>query len=305
MVEYEETFLYRLLFLFIALLIAANIILITFHMSSTNAISSNSTTSLSSSANPSAFTSYMNVTASRFRHSMHVAGHFAYSGERSAVSDATKSVKFVGNIANDSVAFGSQGVMWGVVLIAHTAGGIVTFGVHTASYAVSLNSLIRPADITTVPVIDAWPTHPALQTVSQAGPVADQAPQWPIHGAITTQFGVPELPYERIHTGLDISDGRSPGTTPILPFKAGRVAEVVRSSFGLGNHIILDHGGGVTSVYGHLYSVSVQVGQSVVPTTILGYEGSTGASTGTHLHFEIRVNGQPENPLQFIPGHPE
>jgi murein DD-endopeptidase MepM/ murein hydrolase activator NlpD len=72
----------------------------------------------------------------------------------------------------------------------------------------------------------------------------------------------------------------------------------------LGNHVIVDHGNGVTSVYAHLHSISVQVGQDVTLDTTLGLEGSTGASTGTHLHFEIRVNGQAANPQQFISGQP-
>jgi murein DD-endopeptidase MepM/ murein hydrolase activator NlpD len=68
--------------------------------------------------------------------------------------------------------------------------------------------------------------------------------------------------------------------------------------------LVIDHGGGLSSVYGHLYSISVKAGQMVDTNTVLGYEGSTGASTGTHLHFEIRVNGQPEDPKKFIPGLP-
>jgi hypothetical protein len=135
-------------------------------------------------------------------------------------------------------------------------------------------------------------------------PQSDAQVTWPLHGAITTMFGASDLPYERVHTGLDISDGKAPGVTPIHPFKAGLVVEVIRSGGGLGNHVVVDHGAGLTSVYGHLASITVQLGQKVATTSIVGYEGSTGASTGTHLHFEIRINGQPRNPLQFISGRP-
>jgi murein DD-endopeptidase MepM/ murein hydrolase activator NlpD len=68
--------------------------------------------------------------------------------------------------------------------------------------------------------------------------------------------------------------------------------------------VIIDHGKGVTSVYAHLASISVKEGKKVGMDTVLGYEGTTGLSTGVHLHFEIRVNGQAADPRQFISGHP-
>jgi murein DD-endopeptidase MepM/ murein hydrolase activator NlpD len=103
---------------------------------------------------------------------------------------------------------------------------------------------------------------------------------------------------------MDISDGSAPGTTPVKPFRSGVVIEAVHSAYGLGNHVIVDHGSGVTSVYAHLNSISVQVGQKVSLGTTIGMQGTTGVSTGTHLHFEIRVNGKAANPMQFISGQP-
>jgi murein DD-endopeptidase MepM/ murein hydrolase activator NlpD len=167
-----------------------------------------------------------------------------------------------------------------------------------------------------VPIIDPGA---AAQTAAQAttsGPVPtatasavqntapDSAVAWPIHGEITTQFGVPEPPFQPLHTGLDISDGKARGTTPVHPFKAGRVAGVIHTSSGLGNHVIVDHGDGLTSIYAHLNSTTVQTGQTVDLNTVLGYEGTTGASTGVHLHFEIRVNGQAVDPHGYIGGQP-
>jgi murein DD-endopeptidase MepM/ murein hydrolase activator NlpD len=171
-----------------------------------------------------------------------------------------------------------------------------------------------------VPIIDpnspelvaarkALPATQPAPAAAAAAPAAPEVPQassvvaWPLHGTITTLFGVPELPYQAIHTGLDISDGKRPGTTPIKAFRQGKVLQTLTTG-GLGNHVIVDHGNGVTSVYGHLNSISVQVGQTVDTTTILGYEGTTGVSTGSHLHFEIRVNGQATDPHQFISGQP-
>ncbi len=175
----------------------------------------------------------------------------------------------------------------------------------------SPRSLIRPSENAKVPVIDSqlsalYSAHPS-PTPQKPTPSVSQVSQntiWPIHGQITTQFGVPHRPYQVTHTGLDISSGQRAGATAVHAFKAGKVIGVVRSSQGLGNHLIIDHGGGLTSVYGHLYSISVNTGQQVDNNTILGYEGSTGASTGPHLHFEVRINGQPVNPSQYINGRP-
>jgi murein DD-endopeptidase MepM/ murein hydrolase activator NlpD len=187
--------------------------------------------------------------------------------------------------------------------------------VGLVTHASGMNNVLQPADHAPVPIIDphspallaaqkALPAAPAPAPASQAAaPSAVITPQWPIHGVITTLFGVPELPYQAIHTGLDISDGKAPGTTPILPFRPGTVTDVIHGG-GLGNHVVVDHGSGVTSVYGHLNSTSVQVGQVVNESTVLGFEGTTGVSTGTHLHFEIRVNGQAVDPQKFISGHP-
>lgn len=183
------------------------------------------------------------------------------------------------------------------------------FGLVSSAGPVS--AVIRPADSSQIPVIDVTSTGsltgaalPTAQTITQAGPQADSIAAWPIHGEITTLFGVPHWPYQRVHSGIDISDGRPSGVTPVKPFKPGQVVDAVRSYSGLGNYVVVDHGGGIASVYAHLSSISVQKGQNVDKTTVLGYEGSTGASTGTHLHFEIRVNGQPVDPRKYIAGQP-
>jgi murein DD-endopeptidase MepM/ murein hydrolase activator NlpD len=82
------------------------------------------------------------------------------------------------------------------------------------------------------------------------------------------------------------------------------VIVVIRSNSGFGNHVIVDHGNGLTSLYGHMYATAVQVGQVVDKNTVLGYEGTTGASTGVHVHFEIDLNSQPVNPHLYVTGHP-
>ncbi|HEX8226906.1 MAG TPA: M23 family metallopeptidase [Candidatus Saccharimonadales bacterium] len=183
-----------------------------------------------------------------------------------------------------------------------------------------VSAVIQPGANTEVPVIDtgvpatiaAQPTIPEAKTVSHKEappvqpapkPVTDDSAAWPIHGDITTLFGVPHWPYQPTHSGIDISDGKAPGITPVKPFRPGTVTGTIRSYGGLGNHVVVDHGGGMTSVYAHLAGISVQVGQVVDKNTVLGTEGSTGASTGTHLHLEIRINGVAVDPRPYLPAH--
>jgi hypothetical protein len=212
-----------------------------------------------------------------------------------------------------------------VMIVGHVCMAIISAAAHTVVFifkipiyvyeAISntkvVNAVIKPADHMhgdDVPIID--PNDPALEAAKKAlpavMPTAEQAPQeaqWPIHGEITTYFGEKGRYYHPTHTGIDISDGQPSGVTPIHPFRSGKVIVVTRTS-GLGNHVIIDHGNGITSVYGHMYSVAVKEGQDVDTSTVLGREGTTGVSTGPHLHFEIRVNGQATDPRGFIAGRP-
>jgi murein DD-endopeptidase MepM/ murein hydrolase activator NlpD len=127
---------------------------------------------------------------------------------------------------------------------------------------------------------------------------------WPMHGRVTTEFGVYHRPYQATHTGIDITSARPSGETAVTTFREGTVVHVVHSSISFGNHVIIDHGSGMTSLYGHLADISVAVGQHVMPGETIGHEGSTGASTGTHLHFEIQLKGRAVNPRQYAPGNP-
>lgn len=145
---------------------------------------------------------------------------------------------------------------------------------------------------------------PAAKAHIAAAAIPAGSTVWPLRGRVTTEFGVPEPPYEPIHTGIDISSGRRAGVMPVTPFEKGTVVQVIHSNRGLGNHVIVDQGGGLTSYYCHLNSISVHLGQAVKPGDILGYEGRTGVVTGTHLHFEIRRGSTPLNPRSFIAGSP-
>lgn len=215
------------------------------------------------------------------------------------------------------VSVGIHGVGLGLTYVGYSFARSLIFVVCLPAKAVAsvadaplVSSAIRPGSNGPVPVIQAAGVRPgapqaSLAAVTPAAPAAPVLPStiWPIHGRITTPFGVPEPPYEPIHTGLDITDGQRPGVTPVKAFRAGRVISVIHGG-GLGNHVIVDHGGGLTSVYGHLASTSVSVGQLVDTTTTIGLEGSTGMSTGTHLHFETWQNGVALDPHHFIAGQP-
>ena len=124
---------------------------------------------------------------------------------------------------------------------------------------------------------------------------------WPVLGVVTLEFGESDLPYQPVHTGIDIA-GRT--GDPVTPFMKGKVIYVGDLSWGYGKHIIVDNDNNISSLYAHLSKVNVTVGQEVKPGDIIGLEGSTGWSTGPHLHFEVRVFSIPVNPKTFINGNP-
>lgn len=151
---------------------------------------------------------------------------------------------------------------------------------------------------------DTQPTPAPIEPVATPTPQPSQASAWPIHGMVTTEFGVYHQPFQPRHTGIDISSRQPVGRAAVTPFREGVVVQVIRSSHGLGNHVVIDHGNGLTSWYGHLYSISVNQGQTVKLGDIIGYEGRTGAATGPHVHLEIRQNNVPLNPRNFIANNP-
>lgn len=122
---------------------------------------------------------------------------------------------------------------------------------------------------------------------------------WPTDGHITSGYGYRTHPIygsRRMHTGLDISGGWG---QPIVAANTGRVLSAYCTAGGYGCRVVIDHGGGFGSLYAHQSSFAVAEGQVVSAGQVIGYVGSTGASTGPHLHFEIRVNGAHTDPRAY------
>ncbi len=122
---------------------------------------------------------------------------------------------------------------------------------------------------------------------------------WPARGWVTSDFGTRIDPYtaeRKMHQGLDIA---TPMGQPIYAPSDGTVV-FAGTEGGYGKVIVVDHGYGVKTRYGHLSEILVQLGARVGRGDKIGLVGNTGRSTGPHLHYEVRVNGVPENPRKFI-----
>lgn len=116
---------------------------------------------------------------------------------------------------------------------------------------------------------------------------------WPLVGAITSPFGLRD---GRLHEGIDIAAEEG---TPIRAAATGRVVFAgPRGTYGLA--VIIDHGGGIRTLYAHCSKILVEEGASVGPSTIIALAGNTGNSRGPHLHLEILKNGTPQDPLMLL-----
>ena len=127
----------------------------------------------------------------------------------------------------------------------------------------------------------------------------------PIRGAVLTQgFGPtslwlepPMFGFPHFHTGLDLASAN----TRVSTAADGVVAVVGHSTTGYGNYVVIVHGGGFVTLYGHLAATLVTVGEPVTTGQQVGVEGATGVATGVHLHFEVRLDGRPVDPTPYLP----
>ena len=163
--------------------------------------------------------------------------------------------------------------------------------VNDENFALAVGqSLVVPDGVKPDEVPVAPRQYLARQTPDAGTIVASGQWVWPVAGRIT-QFFV------WYHPALDIANKEGPA---VVAADSGKVIAVISQRYGYGNHIIIDHGNGFQTLYAHLSSFGVTEGQSVGKGSTIGVMGSTGRSTGTHLHFEIRKDGAAVNPLNFL-----
>ena len=117
---------------------------------------------------------------------------------------------------------------------------------------------------------------------------------WPAPGTVTSGFG---YRWGRLHAGIDVG---APSGAPISAAKGG-VVSYAGWMGGYGSIIVLSHGDGMTTRYAHQSALGASVGQVVEAGQRIGSVGSTGNSTGPHLHFEVRINEEPQNPILYLP----
>lgn len=142
---------------------------------------------------------------------------------------------------------------------------------------------VKPQIITTSPRL--------RQLTPDAGSVvASGSFVWPTAGTISQNFAW-------YHTGLDVANKSAPS---VLAADSGRVTYAGCLTYGYGCHVKIDHGNGFVTLYAHLQQINVSVGQSIGRGSLVGKMGSTGRSTGTHLHFEVTKNGLKLNPLTVL-----
>ncbi len=117
-------------------------------------------------------------------------------------------------------------------------------------------------------------------------------------GPSTFWFEPPYGAYPHFHTGIDLVE---PFGSPVYAADDGVVALVGSSTSGYGNYVVIAHSGGLDTLYGHLSTAVVKPGQLVSQGQTIGLEGSSGSSTGAHVHFELRINQKPINPAPYLP----
>jgi hypothetical protein len=136
--------------------------------------------------------------------------------------------------------------------------------------------------------------------IGRTGEVVSSLPlRWPVRGRVNSEYGKRTSPWGGAvehHSGLDIS---APPGTPVMCPAPGKVL-LAGAGGDYGRHVLVQHANGVRSLYGHLSKVEVRAGQSVEKGQLLGLTGSTGRSTGPHLHYELRVAGKSVNPRKFL-----
>jgi len=173
-----------------------------------------------------------------------------------------------------------------------------------SAYASTLSALASPDDTFGLlrNVLEGLQSrlHDVRYMVERRNALAAATPSiWPAHGWLTSRMGSrldPVSGGDDFHAGLDIAGEKG---QPIYATAAGRVSQAGYQG-GYGNLVVVDHGFGLETKYGHLSSFTVKPGQGVKRGDVIGRLGATGRATGYHLHYEVRANGRLLNPLQLL-----
>ncbi|UGQ17065.1 peptidoglycan DD-metalloendopeptidase family protein [Borrelia sp. RT1S] len=184
---------------------------------------------------------------------------------------------------------------------------------HTVAKNDSLSSIAKKYNITKVDILDANNLDNEVLSLGQdlfipGGRMAREALRdalgevflFPTQGVITSGYGYRPDPFTRVisfHNGIDIANAAN---TPIKAAKEGIVVTVGFNAGGYGKYIVISHSSGFQTLYAHLGSFAVKVGQRVARGQVIGHMGSTGYSTGNHLHFTIFKDGKTENPMKYL-----
>jgi len=174
------------------------------------------------------------------------------------------------------------------------------------------NRIIAEAEEAAWQQAQFWMAHNLFSLPEAGGQHSTKYPLiWPLpkgertllFGPTTLWYEPPAFGYRHFHTGIDIASTQG---SPILAADDGVVVAADQStlggvSVGYGTYVIVAHHANYLSLYGHLLRFQVKPGDQLHQGQVIGFEGSTGNSTGPHLHFEFRYNGQPTNPLPFLP----
>jgi len=233
-------------------------------------------------------------------------------GEKFKIS--TDALKYVNNLTDYSIlALGQKVVIPPVSGLIHTieegdnlesiakkydvpSQSIADFNyiLDTSKLAVGSELVIPGAKVPqpVIPITPSLPYAPAPGGLPPAEPSQNFC-VWPTSTRIITQY------FAWYHNGVDISKPSNMGFPPIYSCRSGTVVRAGWDPFGLGLHVRIDHGSGYETVYGHMSSVYVSYGQQVSRGEVIGLMGSTGRSTGPHVHFMVKYGDVPQNPLNY------
>jgi murein DD-endopeptidase MepM/ murein hydrolase activator NlpD len=222
--------------------------------------------------------------------------------ERFGISSQT--VMWANSLSDpDSLQIGEELVILPVSGVLHTVAGgdnlndlALTYGVTPESIAefnvLSDPDMLQLGDKLVVASGKMGVARTAVSRSAAPSPAATGSFRWPAGGSITQYFG------EDGHTGVDLA---SPSGNPVYAAESGVVVTALKLGYGYGWHLVIDHGNGYRTLYGHLSAFNADYGEQVAKGDRIGSVGNTGLSTGPHLHFELIQNGGRVNPLKYLP----